>query len=312
MLLGNWIFIIMTKKTQKNTIITKIAVATMIAIFSLGSAFAGTIAWFSSSARTTVTGGSFKVQTPTGIGCSLYQLHHFLDGSQATKPGNFVTNFGYIGYENPSITAVFQAVSYNEQGEVTEDPNPTVIENLWPAHRLTYALLIEGDTSSSFTFTLNSWSESVREGYQRTNSRIDNPDYGEEGEPEYLSSPTSITWATNIYCRAYLVGSTQNSVLTDIATGYNTFKTTNINANDKFNASQSNPLSSAIEMANSEDDVYDLGGSRLIIYFSIEFSNYSDTFYSLGNDGYYYKDALYGNSNCYRGLTLTNLVFNLV
>ena len=125
MLLGGWIFIFMGKKTRKNTIITKIAVATFIAVFSLASAFAGTIAWFSSTSSATVTGGSFTVQTPTGVGFSLYFLEKFsyTEGLvNKFKDGDYNSIAReYTGYETTIGNALFKSTEDNDVQDEDSD-----------------------------------------------------------------------------------------------------------------------------------------------------------------------------------------------
>ena len=303
----------MGKKTRKNTIITKIAVATFIAVFSLASAFAGTIAWFSSNKSATVTGGSFTVQTPTGIGFELYYLSGFdtNDDGSINNYGNYKAGYGFIGYEVSVGTAIFQKATVNEEGLVTD--GSTNIEDLWPAHRLTFALVIE--TDSFQTFSLDSLTEDVKEGYQRATSKMLNPNYDPQNEePEYLSNPTSITWAINMYGCAYHLtssGDSDNNILADISRGFNTFKNV---STDKFVFSQDNPYEdSQVDIADGGNNIVDIDNdnlNRIILYFSILFSNEPSTFYRLENDGYYYKNSL-GNSNCYKGLVFSDLTFNL-
>ena len=294
----------MGKKTRKNTIITKIAVATFIAVFSLASAFAGTIAWFSSTSSATVTGGSFTVQTPTGIQFELYHLIGFdtNDDGSSDKDGNY-SHGAFIGYEtvpNPG-KALFEKVDFEDVRG-----NPTNITHLWPAHRLTYAMLLPGGNYNSFT--LKSWEEDVEEGYSFPTAKIMDP---ENPETALDTSTVSLTWATNIYSKTYGVtstGNTDQNILNDISTGFNSFKN---ETTDKFTFSQVvspavNP-SAPVQIATGTEGQ----GTRVVLYFSIEFSNDASTFYNLSSDGsYYYKDEN-GNSNCYKRLSLFNLVFNL-
>ena len=296
----------MGKKIGKSKSFKKIVIATFIAIFSLMSAFTGTIAWFSSMSSVSVTGATFKVQTPTGIGYELYYLEGFDtdDNGSIDKSGNYNSVVDeHVGYESASTGAVFTLV---EESYEEDEKNPTDISHLWPAHRLTYAMVLSSEFS---TFSLSSWSE-----VKGITAKI----YDEQN-PETIVSETdvSITWAINIYSAAYIVGSTSNDVLDDISTGFAEFVADELDENndvvvDKFDFNQGNEATSSVALADS-NSVFDEGGDRTILYFSIEFSNDSSTFYKLGgtkNSPFYYKDTS-GNSNCYKGLTFNSLVFNL-
>ena len=284
----------MTKKTQKNAIIKKITVATIVAIFSLMSAFTGTVAWFMTNREVAVTGASFKVQTPGGISYEIYELHNFTD-----KDGNYSeTVEEYIGYENASTTAEFSKITFDESGVPEQDPNPVDISHLWPAHRLTYALVVGGSFSA---FKLETWSEVTLD-----TAMVD------------AETHVSLSWAINIFGGAYYVTKTnayqdeEDNILADISTGYNTYEA-DANVEDVFTYSESgeDDPEGAIQVVNSISGASG-DNKRIILYFSIEFSNDSDTFYKYNKETNYYAKNIYGNSNCYKGLSLTDLVFKLV
>ena len=283
----------MEKKIRKNKTLGKIIVATSIAIFSLMSAFTGTIAWFTSNREVTVSGSSFSVQTPNGISYEIYELHNFTD-----KDGNYSESAEeYVGYENPSTTAVFSKITFDEDGVPEQDPNPIDISHLWPAHKLTYALVVGGAFAS---FKLETWREQTLD-----TAMVD------------AQTHVSLSWAINIYGGAYYVNKTssyqdeEDNILADISTGYNTYEA-DANVEDVFTYSQAgnDDPEGAIDVVTS---ITGQSGNnkRIILYFSIEFSNDSDTFYLYNNNTHYYAKNVLGNSNCYKGLSLTDLVFKL-
>ena len=323
----------MGKKVKKSKTFTKIVIATFIAIFSLMSAFTGTIAWFTSSARTTVTGGSFTVQTPTGIGFELYYLVEFDD-----KYGNYNEDIDeYVGYESASTGAVFASVN---DVDLEHEKNPVDISHIWPAHRLTYAMYLSGGNYSNFI--LDSWEETssvtpskifsvdsdvvdassfstqqaIHDLYiyvLSSESYVIANEYDENIDTYYYASNainyTSLCWAINIYGAAYKVAD-QGNLLDTISYGFDTFKN---ESTDKFEYSQTSPAPNPASSTNISVATGTTGsGAITVLYFSIEFSNSSDTFYKTNSDGSFnYKDTN-GNSNCYKGLSLNSLVFKLV
>ena len=283
----------MAQKVKKNKTLGKVIIATTIAIFSLMSAFTGTIAWFASNRDVNVSGGSFKVQTPVGISYEIYELHNFTD-----KDGNYSDTVGeYIGYENPSTTAEFSKITFDEDGVPEQDPNPIDISHLWPAHKLTYALVIG---SSFANFSLDTWGETTLD-----TAMVD------------AQTHVSLSWTINIYGGAYYVNKTNNyqdeedNILADISTGYNTYEA-DANVEDVFTYSESgeDDPEGPIPVVNSISGVSG-NNKRIILYFSIEFSNESDTFYKYNSSTHYYYKNSGGNSNCYKGLSLNDLVFRL-
>ena len=290
---------------KKKRISTKLKVigATVTVLFSLFSFFTGTLAWFANNSTVSATGSSVTVEAPEGVNFDVYYLHHFVIDQSTNKDGNYNSIIGaYSGYEGSTSNAVFEPVLYNGEGEVVdnlgvaveEDENPMMINHLWPAHRLTYSIVItSGDVSS---FSLNSWDEETDESVMTTDDDL-----------------VSLSWAINIFSASYAVTAT-NNVLNDISTGFTSYAGASLN--DTFTYSEASPAPAQHPAVNVLPSIASAGeGQRTILYFSIEFSNNSDTFYELDNvtDGIsYYTKNTSGNSNCYERLSLKDLVFKLI
>ena len=301
---GDWLYFMknISKKTRTKI---KIASATATAIFSLASAFAGTYAWFSNNTQVNVSGASIKVVAPDLIDYEMYYLSSFTDEESVSHNGNQnpITNF-FSGYQLAYEDATFTQVDYLD-GEVTNDPDPTNISHLWPAHKLTYAFVI---THSKMTkLSISSWGETT-------------------GAAEVSdSNPVCLSWAINIYGAAYSVPKT-NNISSDVSTGFASYYADLCDyynneeghvLNDVFNYSQALPAPSqkpSISITNSIPE--NVGETQTIVYFTIEFSNDKSTFYKFNKTSGYYELYVSGetvgfNSNCYEGLSLTGMTIRI-
>ena len=287
----------MKQLTNKMRTRLKIVGATATAVFSLASVFTATLAWFASNQNVTASAGSISIQAEKGISFDLYYLHHFAVDQSTTKDGNYNAGIdAFAGYENAYTNPVFTKVNYDSNGNVTDASDPTDINHLWPAHKLTYAIVITDGSLNSFS--LFSWSE-VR--LPTVITQVNSEDV-----------EVSLSWAINMYGGAYYVASTA-TVTDDIATGFAGYNTDlgNGTLTDKFTYSQTNIAPETKTSINIANSISGTAGNdkRVVLYFSIEFSNDSSTFYTYQNP-YYVKDSL-GNSNCYEKLSLTNLIFRI-
>ena len=291
----------MAKTKKKISTKLKIIGATVTALFSLFSLFTGTLAWFASNNTVTATGACVTVKAPEGVNFDLYYLHHFAIDQSTNKDGNYNSIIdAYSGYEIPASNAIFEQVHYNDDGQVvdtndqlvSDNENPMMINHLWPAHQLTFAIVItSGDVTG---FSLDSWDEETDENILTTSNNL-----------------VSLSWAINIYGSAQVVTST-NNVLSDISTGFNSYLAASLQ--DKFESSEAETAPhTPISILSSIGDAQ--ANQRAIVYFSIEFSDDEDTYYMLDNitgGVSYYTKSTSGNSNCYERLSLTDLVFKLI
>lgn len=312
----------MSIRNKKISARCKIVAATATVIFTLLTAFTSTIAWFSTKTSVEVSGGSFTVQAVSGINYELYYLDHFVS-NQETKPGDYNSIVeSYSGYEILSGTPVFYLANFDDDGRftgVTDNngdavigaTNPADISNLWPAHRLTYALVIEsGDLKG---FSLTDWDEETNENVitfveEEVNEQV------VETEVEI-----SLSWAINLYGAVFNDINETNDIFADVANGFVT-KTSAISAlSDVFYYNQNDRATDSNKSVTIFNNAApSIANKRQIIYFSIEFDDDDDTYYSI-DDEYnadasktcYVKDED-GNSNCYENLTLKDLVFKII
>lgn len=268
-----------------------------LCLFSLSGIISGTTAWFASNKTVEATGSSFRVTTPDDLDYDLYYLNTFTV-NDVTKNGNYNPSINrYTGYEANNYaasTANFTKITYDENNQVIEEGegdnrrNPTNITKLWPAHRLTYAIVTEESVSS---FSLTDWSEQTSD-----KSKVS------------ASTFVSISWAINMYGASYSVNKT-NDVTADIKTAYATYKGSSLS--DKFNYSQSSPAPEVKPSLSIVPTITQEEGTRTVLFFTLEFSDDEDTFYTFNESTNFYEKDTQGDSNCYENLNINGLVFKL-
>ena len=290
---------------KKKRISTKLKIigATATVLFSLFSFFTGTLAWFSNNTTVSATGASITVQAPESIEYDIYYLASFTDSESHTQNGNYNSNTSlFSGYDTDYESATFIKVNFNN-GAVTNDPNPLNISHLWPAHKLTFAIVV---TSSSINnFSITDWAEGATEGLEVI------PKTGAEQN-------VCLSWAIDIYGAAYSIeGTGVDNVITadDVADGYadNYYRAA---LNDAFNYAEGDVEPDEPPLAVVDSVPANASGYSTVVYFTIEFSNAASTFYRYNKTTTYYEHYVSGdttgyNSNCYEGLELTTLEFSL-
>ena len=293
------------KEKQKSGRKTNLLIAlnTMFVIFGLVSGFSGTIAWFNSQRAFDVTAGSFSISAPPGVEYNLYYLAEFtVDSPSATFDGNWNTVIEeFSGYELDYEDATFASVDdyVDDRDPEPETPaNPTIINHLWPAHKLTFAIEItQGEMSQ---LSINEWGE-------RTSSDA----------MLAADSYVRLSWAIDIYGKAYSAASVDlawasyyqdlhSETPADVPSDAFNFNQNNLTADEEGEYTSDTPIS----VITSIDTP--LENQKTIAFFTIEFSNLDSTFYTQSLSApYYYSKSVLGNSNCYENLELTSLSFKI-
>lgn len=285
----------MSKISKKAQTRLKIIGATATAIFSLASVFTGTYAWFASNNSVSATGMQISIKAPDSVEFEMYYLESFTDTSSNTKDGNYNTTTGfYSGYEVEYEDATFTEIDF----EHPSNPSPLSIDHLWPAHKLTFAIVVTSGNAS--TFTLSDWSEG--EGNEAADAAMTNAN-------QYVR----LSWAIDMYGKAYSVAKT-NNIANDIASAFENSYYSDTKT-DVFTYSETN-LANVPPTAKDPIEVVgnlpsNSATNETIVFFTIEFSNSNSTFYSYNKTTGYYEKNTAGNSNCYENLSLNELKFEI-
>ena len=277
----------------------KIIGATVTAVFSLASAFTGTYAWFASNKSVTATGMSISVKALPGTEFEFYYLDHFGSGN-TFRNGNYNSTHGiFSGYYSAASNPSFVLIDPDDDYDDVADPRN--VEQLWPAHQLTFAVIV---TSGSFHgFSLSSWSESRGNNTNKIANNVN----------------VSLSWAINIYGAVFDYSTLDENEqpideTTIINNGFSDYNTALSSLNDAFDyapiseSHSENPtLPISIVSSNSPSQANHVS----VLYFSILFDNSPVTFYTYDEEHEYYVQDNSGDSNCYKGLSLSELSFNL-
>lgn len=296
------------KKLFHNKTMLVIAFNLAFILLGIGGLATGTMAWFASRTSFDTDVGSFSVVAPPSVEFDLFYLDHFeveVDQLTVEKYGNYnkydETHGKFAGYETSYPDASFSQIRFDNNGAVLNDPNPTLITDLWPAHKLTYAIVIKSGSVSKFS--LDDWEE------------VQNPDTKILKDEEVL---VSLTWAINLYGKAYSVldGDEDGTIGTgEIAAKYGEattgYRDQFDGLDDCFLNDEDTVVTNPKEKVTVVDSIpVNAANCYTVIFFTIEFSNDPDTYYSKSEE-YWEKDEENGNSNCYELLRMNNLLFGI-
>lgn len=280
------------KKRDNRKLVRVILLNVIFVLFGLCAVGSGTYAWFAAERSASVEAGAFTIAAPDGVNYDLYYLQQFNDEEgEKQYDGNYNAVAQTLsGYYQESDYAVFAAVSGTSE---------TSISHLWPAHKLTFAIAVTSGTLAGFN--LDSWAETVSLTAVSKLSTLG---------ATYTN--VHFSWAVNIYGAAYSL-TLGNDVPSALATGWSQYK--QLAKADRFNYSQDDVT--IVDSSNTPASMLtgSVPANANVVYFTIEFSNASSTWYSFvdrdQDKDRYVKDPVLGNSNCYEGLTLRELKFGI-
>lgn len=252
---------------QVNVFVTLVALA-----ISMTSLFYVTYSWFTFNRKADTNGP--KISIDQGLE---YELKYFTGNLNGGYPKN--------GHEPVTIVSTSYATDFVPVDEDFHEPEEySLIEE--PGYRVTFALEITSLPSGAdhnVTFTMLDYLSPAHEEFFRYD--------GASGQPIYLAE------AINIYTDTMVVSSSDTD--TTITSFVNNF-ITDTTPSDLFDASTSTILLDTSPVVDASND-----DSLVIFFFTIEFSNTSDTFYkfhSISNGNVFFTKDTTGNSNVYKGL----------
>lgn len=252
---------------MKSKLSKKLVTTGLLSLLSLSSGITGTLAWFTANRQVSVEAGSFEVVTPEGQEADLY--YHNLNFNETLQQ--------YAGFEKASLNDE----NYSSFTKIDEDssltPSPVSTNYLWPNFQLTYALVFTPIRKGTFSFKLKSWKSEAS-----TNKFVSN-DKG-----------IRLSWAINMYAYIY----EDNTNFSNAKDYFNNHE------NTSFFSSKQNDKSDISEQGNITVDVSD-NTKSYVVYFSVEFSNDSSTYYEKNESDEYWSQSSTSStqSMCYEGLT---------
>ena len=284
----------------------QVLLSAFVLLISFGAAATATFAWFTVNRNANL--GNSNISIDQSI--ESYKLKYY--------EGNYTTEDGkkkYTGYQDyGKISSCNYATEFVEMNDSA--PELWNITDMFPDTRYTFA----------FELKISSGSQISRAGlaiteYKSTNTTAtSNP---ADALTMYKVNPNNteevlggiyLSEAINIYAGGMLK---QDNEMDAAALNFlNGFELGNRNStlDDKFKESGDGTGFDGVDLASVTDDS-SLSGKTIVVFFTIEFSNAKDTYYTYsrrsGNNIYYYKDTENGSSNCYQLLSFSVTALSL-
>ena len=297
---------------------SKILMLVVVQVFVLVTMVSSTVAWFA-----TQTAASAGISNIIMVGENIsVKLKYFI--------GNYV-NSVYSGYVEPGLATTDKTVTDYDTEFVDSklEAKYYTLSDIVPGSRFTFAaeVVVENNKNSTIAFTLNSYSNFFND--------LTTKNYVLSGTSDDTATTrrVGLADAINIYTSKFTYNDTATDAdnLTNVTTAANTLVTTttaNLASSDKLSfdsktninngttTDETTTFSNSITLDSSDYTP----GNKHVIFFTIEFSNQTDTYYSsktptsgdiVTGATYWYKDATNGSSNVYKntGFKLNELKF---
>jgi len=309
---------------------SKILMLVVVQVFVLVTMVSSTVAWFA-----TQTAASAGISNIIMVGENIsVKLKYF--------KGNYVdsdTTKAYSGYiepgelTTPSRTLTGDKTYDTEFVDSNLESKYYTLSNIVPGSRFTFAaeVVVENNKNSTIVFTLNSFSNFFND--------LTTKNYVLSGTSDdtVTTRRVGLADAINIYTSEFTYNDTATDAvnLTNVTTTANTLVTTttaNLASSDKlsFDSKTNIDNGTAVSGTTTDETMFSSSitldssdytpGNKHVIFFTIEFSNQTDTYYSsktptsgdiVPGATYWYKDATNGSSNVYKntGFKLNELKF---
>lgn len=245
-----------------------IVTSLLLSVSILLVAVTGTMAWFTSNRKVSVEAGSFEVTVPDGQDAELY--YHSLNYNSTLK--------AYSGFEKSSLNNENYKKFSLVDGSNT--PSPTTTQYLWPNFQLTYAFVFTPKRTGNYSFSIKSWSS-------------------EESKDKFVSDGKGIrlSWAIRMY--AYICE--DDTTFSKAETYFTDYQ------KKSFFSSLATDTSDTMIQGRTSDLSYTVNDTSksVVVYFSVEFSNDSSTYYEKNETTAFWSQSNTASSQsaCYENLT---------
>ncbi|MGM9808518.1 MAG: hypothetical protein ACI31I_02195 [Bacilli bacterium] len=279
----------------------QVLLSAFVLLISFGAAATATFAWFTVNRNANIGGNNISISEAV----SSYTLKYY-KGNYTKEEGT--NNLKYTGYQSYSSIEVCDY--YTEFKVPDENESWNNLSDIFPDTRYSFSCEIELKASSNISraglaitkyTSTNTTSDGLAMYKVDPDTKLPLKDTFGKNVGIYLSE------AINVYSTCAIIDS-DPSVMNSYALNF-------LHGKEIDNSSY---LIDAFNETGSGGDEFDgvdlatinsssLAGQKIVVFFTIEFSNSNDTYYSFYqrdvNDFYYYKDTVNGSSNCYQKLS---------
>ena len=286
----------------------QVLLSAFVLLISFGAAATATFAWFTVNRNANI--GNSNISIDQSI--KSYKLMYY--------EGNYTTEDGkkkYTGYQD---YGKISSCKYSDFKEMSDDaPELWRITDMFPDTRYTFAFELTISSGSQISraglaiteYTSKNYTATIVEEDRLTMYKV-NPN-----KPEEVLGGIYLSEAINIYAAGMLKEDNEmNTAALNFLHGFE-LKNESSSLTDVFDES-------VIKKGDGSDfdgvdlayvNAPSLSGKTIVVFFTIEFSNASDTYYTYshrsGNNIYYYKDTVNGSSNCYQLLSFSVTALSL-
>lgn len=282
----------------------QVLLSAFVLLISFGAAATATFAWFTVNRNANLGNSNISIDQSVED----YTLKYY-KGNYTTEDGNTK----YTGYQD---YAKISSCTYSTDFIEMSDSAPELwnITDMFPDTRYTFA----------FELIISSGSQISRAGlaitkYTSTNSTAVDKDpltmYKVNQKTGDVLGGIYLSEAINIYADGMLKedNTSMNTASLNFLHGFE-LKNESSSLTDRFTESGDGKNFKGVDLASVTDDS-SLSGKTIVVFFTIEFSNAKDTYYTYshrsGNNIYYYKDTVNGSSNCYQLLSFSVTALSL-
>ena len=284
----------------------QVLLSAFVLLISFGAAATATFAWFTVNRNANLGNSNISIDQSV----ESYKLKYY--------EGNYTTEDGkkkYTGYQD---YGKISSCTYSDFKEMSDSaPELWNITDMFPDTRYTFA----------FEMTISSGTQISRAGlaltkYSSTNSTATSVPadvltmYKVDQSTGDVLGGIYLSEAINIYAGGMLKqdNTSMNKASLNFLKGFELGNTSKP-LTDVFTESGDGSNFNGVDLASVTDDS-SLSGKTIVVFFTIEFSNAKDTYYTYShrdnnNNIYYYKDTENGSSNCYQLLSFSVTALSL-